>query len=126
MYEEMPDQPAARGQVCAVVVTYHPDHDFPARLGRVVPQVAATFIVDNGSSDAEMKMLRGVAAGGATLICNLENLGVAAALNIGARRALAEGFAFQGEMMEFRGSARGEPSGMLPPSAFIAFLQNHD
>ncbi len=50
----MPDQPAARGQVCAVVVTYHPDDDFPARLSRIVPQVAATFIVDNGSSDAEM------------------------------------------------------------------------
>ena len=93
MDEEMPDQPAARGQVCAVVVTYHPDHDFPARLSRIVPQVAATFIVDNGSSDAEMAMLRDVAAGGAvTLVCNLENLGVATALNIGVRRAIALGF----------------------------------
>ena len=41
-------------------------------------------------------------------------------------RALAEGFAFQGEMMTYRGSARGEPSGHLPPTAFIAFMQNHD
>jgi malto-oligosyltrehalose trehalohydrolase len=41
-------------------------------------------------------------------------------------RALAEGFAFQGEMMEFRGEPRGEPSDMLPPTAFIAFIQNHD
>ena len=40
----MPDQPAARGQVCAVVVTYHPDHEFPARLRRIVPQVGTTFI----------------------------------------------------------------------------------
>ena len=89
----MPDPPAARGEICAVVVTYHPDPDFPARLSRIVPQVAATFIIDNGSSDAEMKMLRGVATGAAvTLVCNLENLGVATALNIGARRALAEGF----------------------------------
>jgi rhamnosyltransferase len=93
MEEELPDQPAARRHVCAVVVTYHPDHDFPARLSRILPQVAATFIIDNGSSDAEMNMLRGVAAGGAvTLVCNLENLGVATALNIGARRAVAEGF----------------------------------
>src|SRR4029077_10638173 len=84
---------AARGRVCAVVVTYHPDHDFPARLNRIVPQVAATFIVDNGSSDAEMTMLRGLAAGGTiTLACNLENLGVATALNIGVRRAIALGF----------------------------------
>src|SRR3984893_2476641 len=95
MDEEMPDRPAARGQVCAVVVTYHPDHDFPARLSRIVPQVAAAFIVDNGSSDAAIKMLRGVAAGAGgavTFVCNLENLGVATALNIGVRRALAEGF----------------------------------
>jgi malto-oligosyltrehalose trehalohydrolase len=41
-------------------------------------------------------------------------------------RALAEGFAYQGEIMPFRGSARGEPSAALPPSAFVAFLQNHD
>ena len=41
-------------------------------------------------------------------------------------RALAEGFAFQGEPMPYRGAPRGEPSGQLPPSAFVAFLQNHD
>jgi malto-oligosyltrehalose trehalohydrolase len=41
-------------------------------------------------------------------------------------RALAEGFAFQGELMEFRGEPRGEPSALLPPDAFVAFIQNHD
>jgi malto-oligosyltrehalose trehalohydrolase len=41
-------------------------------------------------------------------------------------RALAEGFAFQGELMPYRGHARGEPSGALPPVAFVAFIQNHD
>jgi malto-oligosyltrehalose trehalohydrolase len=41
-------------------------------------------------------------------------------------RALAEGFAFQGEMMPYRGEPRGEPSAHLPPSAFVAFIQNHD
>jgi len=41
-------------------------------------------------------------------------------------RALAEGFAFQGETMSYRGSPRGEPSAGLPPTAFVAFLQNHD
>jgi malto-oligosyltrehalose trehalohydrolase len=41
-------------------------------------------------------------------------------------RALAEGFAFQGEVMHFRGSARGEASRFLPPDAFVAFVQNHD
>jgi malto-oligosyltrehalose trehalohydrolase/4-alpha-glucanotransferase len=41
-------------------------------------------------------------------------------------RALAEGFAFQGELMSYRGSERGEPSAALPPTAFVAFAQNHD
>ena len=41
-------------------------------------------------------------------------------------RALAEGFAFQGELMGYRGEHRGEASGALPPTAFVAFIQNHD
>ena len=41
-------------------------------------------------------------------------------------RALTQGFAFQGERMTFRGSPRGEPSGHLPPTAFVSFIQNHD
>jgi maltooligosyltrehalose trehalohydrolase len=41
-------------------------------------------------------------------------------------RALAEGFAFQGQVMPFRGSERGQPSGHLPPMAFVSFIQNHD
>lgn len=40
--------------------------------------------------------------------------------------ALAEGFAYQGEIMPYRGAPRGEPSAFLPPSAFVAFIQNHD
>jgi maltooligosyltrehalose trehalohydrolase len=42
-------------------------------------------------------------------------------------RCLAEGFAYQGEVSGFRGGRRrGEPSGALPPEAFVAFVQNHD
>ena len=42
-------------------------------------------------------------------------------------RALAEGFAYQGEPSPFRdGRPRGEPSAELPATAFVAFLQNHD
>ena len=42
-------------------------------------------------------------------------------------RALAEGFAYQGEPSAHRGGrARGEASAHLPPEAFVAFLQNHD
>lgn len=40
-------------------------------------------------------------------------------------RALSEGFVFQGQPNR-HGTPRGEPSGHLPPSAFVLFLQNHD
>ncbi|MGE5526509.1 MAG: malto-oligosyltrehalose trehalohydrolase [Rhodospirillaceae bacterium] len=42
-------------------------------------------------------------------------------------RCLAEGCAYQGEPSAHRkGQRRGEPSGALPPTAFVSFLQNHD
>lgn len=41
-------------------------------------------------------------------------------------RALTEGFVFQGEHMPYRGRSRGRPSGHLPPTAFVSFIQNHD
>ena len=42
-------------------------------------------------------------------------------------RALAEGFAYQGEPSPHRrGAPRGEPSAALPSTAFVDFLQNHD
>jgi malto-oligosyltrehalose trehalohydrolase len=42
-------------------------------------------------------------------------------------RVLASGFSYQGEASAHReGKRRGEPSGALPPSAFVNFLQNHD
>jgi len=42
-------------------------------------------------------------------------------------RGLAQGFGYQGEPSAYRGGApRGEPSRNLPPTAFVAFLQNHD
>lgn len=40
--------------------------------------------------------------------------------------SLAEGFAYQGQVSLQSGAARGTPSGHLPPTAFIDFLQNHD
>ena len=41
-------------------------------------------------------------------------------------RCLAEGYAYQGEVSRFSGEPRGEPSGHLPPAAFVDFMQNHD
>ncbi|UGV25647.1 malto-oligosyltrehalose trehalohydrolase [Rhodopseudomonas boonkerdii] len=42
-------------------------------------------------------------------------------------QALGSGFSYQGQPSAHRdGAMRGEPSGALPPSAFVNFLQNHD
>jgi malto-oligosyltrehalose trehalohydrolase len=42
-------------------------------------------------------------------------------------RGLAEGFIYQGDASRNRkGGSRGEPSADLAPTAFVAFLQNHD
>ena len=41
-------------------------------------------------------------------------------------RALAEGFAFQGQVSVCTGENRGEACAQLSPGSFIAFIQNHD
>jgi len=41
-------------------------------------------------------------------------------------RALAEGFAYQGEVSPFSGAPRGEKSAHLGPERFVDFMQNHD
>jgi maltooligosyltrehalose trehalohydrolase len=41
-------------------------------------------------------------------------------------RALAEGFAFQGESSEYFGRKRGTPSADLPGERFVICVQNHD
>jgi malto-oligosyltrehalose trehalohydrolase len=42
-------------------------------------------------------------------------------------KALSSGFVYQGDVSDYRdGVTRGQPSGHLPPTAFVAFLQNHD
>ncbi len=41
-------------------------------------------------------------------------------------RAVAEGFAFQGQSSEYFGGPRGTPSADLPGEHFVIFVQNHD
>jgi rhamnosyltransferase len=90
MKDSAPCRPMHGTDVCAVVVTYHPNFELPARISRILRQVSALMIVDNGSAEAEIKMLSELAANPLiTLVLNLDNLGVARALNIGIQRAAA-------------------------------------
>jgi rhamnosyltransferase len=93
MKHSEPVQLTSGKEVCAIVVTYHPNSEFTARVSRVLRQVSALVIVDNGSEEDEIKMLREFAASPMiTLELNLANLGIARALNIGIRRAVALGY----------------------------------
>lgn len=79
--------------VCAVIVTYHPDDGIAARVEAVARQVGLVVIVDNGSSECEVQILRGLETGNtASLILNPLNFGVGQALNLGVRTAIARGF----------------------------------
>jgi len=89
MKATMADELTNGQEVCAIAVAYHPDEKFPLRVERVLRQVGALVIVDNGSGDAELSMLRNLATNSLiTLISNGENLGVARALNIGMWKAI--------------------------------------
>lgn len=85
-----------RENICAVFVTYHPDGRFPERVDLIARQVSHIIIVDNCSNDEAKQMLRSMTEsnGNLEIIENIDNLGIATALNQGVRRALELGFAW--------------------------------
>ncbi len=90
-----PEPHPADAEVCAIVVTFHPDEGLPERLRRVISQVGATIVVDNGSGGESSGLLRELSTWpGLTLITNADNLGIARALNIGVEQAMARGFSW--------------------------------
>ncbi len=91
--ESVPEPLTSGGQICAVVVTHHPDAELPARVTRLLAQLGAVVIVDNGSRNAALDVLRELSARPRiTVVFNPDNLGVARALNIGIERARGLGF----------------------------------
>jgi rhamnosyltransferase len=78
--------------VCAVVVTFHPDSDVLENLSNLHQQVHRVVVVDNGSSLESITPIRAASSRiGFHLIENGENLGIATALNIGIRHAQSVG-----------------------------------
>ena len=79
--------------VCAVVVTYYPDADFPDRAARIARQVDRMVVIDNGSGDPVVSTLRELAPRlNNHLILNDENVGLATALNQGMHWAKERGY----------------------------------
>ena len=84
--------PMSDNGVCAVIVTYRPRTEDFANLARVRPQVQDLVVVDNGSSEAALQVLREMAADlKFALIENGQNQGIAVALNSGVRWAESNG-----------------------------------
>jgi len=78
--------------VTAVVVTYHPGHNCAVLLRRLSQQCGSVIIVDNGSTEDELRSLRNWAGhAGCELIEVGSNSGIAAAQNLGVDRARARG-----------------------------------
>ena len=79
-------------QVCAVIVTFRPRAEDLGNLARVRPQVEDLVVVDNGSPGEELLLLRAASRElNFALIENGQNLGIAAALNIGVKWAQTHG-----------------------------------
>lgn len=76
----------------AVVVSYHPAAEIFANVAALLDQVDEVVIVDNGSGTETKKLLDKLSSYSKVhIIYNRENLGIAAALNIGVRHAKAAG-----------------------------------
>jgi rhamnosyltransferase len=69
-------------EVCAAIVTYHPDAELKLAIEILRPQVGHLVVVDNHSSEAAVKELRLFSQKyDFALIENIDNYGIGAALN---------------------------------------------
>lgn len=86
--------PASKNKVsiCAVIVTFHPTAEIIENVAALLEQVDEIVIVDNGSGEEAKGLLERLAGyPKVSITYNRENLGIAAALNIGVRHAKAAG-----------------------------------
>jgi len=86
MNKDSPHFPA----LCGVVVIFHPEEPVVQNVLAMIKECGELIVVDNGSSPEIRARLNGLS--GSTVIELRENIGVAAALNIGAARAMNKGF----------------------------------
>jgi rhamnosyltransferase len=75
----------------AIVVTFHPHTEHLENLAKIRAQVDLLIVVDNGSNEKALTQIRLASRElGFKLIENGDNLGIAAALNLGVREAQKE------------------------------------
>src|SRR5271170_2409243 len=89
------DNAIADRSVCGVIVTYHPTTNMIENLSKVLVQVQALVVVDNGSDPEGVDRLRDASQVlGFQMIENGENLGLAEGLNQGILWAKNENYSW--------------------------------
>jgi rhamnosyltransferase len=84
-----------KNSVCAVIVSFRPRREDLGNLAKLRPQVEHLVVVDNGSPEEQLNLLRAASYElDFALIENGQNLGIAAALNVGVKWAQANGSAW--------------------------------
>lgn len=81
-------------KIAAVVVLYHPTPEVDANIRSWAGQVDCIFAIDNSERVIPTAVSKIAAMGNVILIRNRGNEGVARALNIGAEKAIEEGYDF--------------------------------
>lgn len=82
-------------QICGVVVLYNPDRDVVESIRTYSDQVDHLFIVDNSDNPADIRVIDSLRKiRNSEYISNGKNIGIAAALNIGAKRGLKSGYKY--------------------------------
>jgi rhamnosyltransferase len=81
-------------KVAAVVVLYNPEIDVFDNISTYLNQVGKLYIVDNSEVINNLLFEKLNKNNNVEYICNYFNLGIAAALNIGAKRAIDEGYEY--------------------------------
>lgn len=88
-----PANPAtsAAARICAVMVVYNPDSTLEQNIRALLNEVARLIVVDNCSEPSTRSRIAALAATcNFEVIWNKENIGLAAGLNVGIRRALPD------------------------------------
>lgn len=81
-------------QVAGVVILYHPDEIVVENVNSYVNQVDRLFVVDNSVNQDVLIAQYLCSNNSVEYIINSENLGVAAALNIGTQKAIQAGYSY--------------------------------
>jgi len=85
----------AQKQVCAIIVTFNIGQELLECFDSIKDQVGEVIIVDNGSASKTLSILNDISERyDVKIFYNEENIGIAAALNIGVEYALGRGYEF--------------------------------